>query len=378
MSQVVLVTRDGKLTELLRSSGLSVQVVAPADFGKLAQRAEPPSVVVVDLRGSGQLPAELVAFCRRHPDVGVAIIVSTLEPQLVLEAMRTGCNECLTEPLSAWALDEAVRKLLIDAAPEPHNQMLAFVGAKGGVGATTLAVNAAVTMQREKMGDVLLVDTHIASGEAALFLGAEPRFSILDALENVHRVDESFFGSLVEKTKSGVHLLASSTRALHGQVDGRRVRALFEAATRTHKATVLDVPRVDSTILDSLDPATTIVVVTGQEIASLRNAAQMTATLRERYGTAKVKVVVNRFSSDAVIALEDVERTIGCQVAYVIPGDYAVAVEALNTGRPIVLEEGRLAVAVRKMARGLAGLSSEPSPPPPSGSVFGRLAWRRA
>ena len=153
---------------------------------------------------------------------------------------------------------------------------------------------------------------------------------------------------------------------------------MFEAATRTHKATVLHVPRVDSTILDSLDPTTTIVVVTGQEIASLRNAAQITETLRRRYGTAKVKVVVNRFSSDAAIALEDVERTIGCQVAYVLPSDYAAAVEALNTGRPIVLEEGRLAVAVRKMARGLAGLSSEPSPPPPSGSVFGRLAWRRA
>ena len=72
MSQVVLVTRDGKLTELLRSSGLSVKVIAPADFGQLAQQAEVSSVVVVDLRGSGQLPVELGAFCRRHPDVGVA------------------------------------------------------------------------------------------------------------------------------------------------------------------------------------------------------------------------------------------------------------------------------------------------------------------
>ncbi len=130
-------------------------------------------------------------------------------------------------------------------------------------------------------------------------------------------------------------------------------------------------------MLDSLDSATTIVVVTGQEIASLRNAARMTETLRARYGAAKVKVVVNRFSSDAVIALEDVERTIGGQVAYVIPGDYPVAVEALNTGRPIVLEEGRLAEAVRNMAMELAGHSSEPPSSPP-GSVLGRLAWRRA
>ena len=375
MSQVVLVTRDGKLTELLGSSGLSVKVVAPADFGELAQRAEVPSVLVVDLRGSGQLPAELVAFRRRHADVGVAIIVSTLEPQLVLEAMRIGCNECLTEPLSAWALDEAVRKLLTKTAPEVRNHVLAFVGAKGGVGATTLAVNAAVAVQRAKIGTVLLVDAHVGSGEAALFLGAEPRFSVLDALENVHRVDESFFGSLVEKTKSGVHLLASSTQALHDQVDSRRVRALFEAAGRTHKVTVLDVPRGNSAMLDSLDSTTAVLVVTGQEIASLRNAAQMMETLRGRYGTAKVKVVVNRFSADAVIALEDIERTIGSQAAYVIPSDYAAAVEALNTGRPVVLGKSRLAAAVRKMARDLAGVLSEA--PPSSGSVFGRLAGRR-
>lgn len=375
MSQVILVTRDGKLTELLGRSGLSVKVVAPADFGKLAQQAEGPSVLVVDLRGSGQLPAELVEFRRRHADVGVAIIVSTLEPQLVLEAMRAGCNDVLTEPLSAWALDEAVRKLLTKAAPEVHNHVLAFVGVKGGVGATTLAVNAAVAVQRAKIGTVLLVDAHVGSGEAALFLGAEPRFSVLDALENVHRVDESFFGSLVEKTKSGVHLLGSSTQALHDQVDSRRVRALFEAAGRTHKVTVLDVPRGNSAMLDSLDSATAVLVVTGQEIASLRNAAQMMETLRGRYGKAKVKVIVNRFTSDAVIALEDIERTIGCQVAYVIPSDYAVAVEALNTGHPIVLGQSRLAEAIRKMARDLAGVLSEaPSSP---ASVFSRLAWRR-
>ena len=374
MSQVVLVARDEKLAELLKESALSVKVLAPTDFGRLARQAKIPSVVVMDLRGSEQLPADLVTLRRNHPDVRVVIIISTLEPQLMLEAMRVGCNECLTEPLSALSIEQAVRKLLAEVAPKSSSDVLAFVGAKGGVGTTTLAVNTAVALQRTMAGGVLLMDTHIVFGEAALFFGAEPRFSILDAFENTDHMDESFFGSLLETTKSGVRLLASSTQAHQRPVDGRHVRALFEIAALTHKVTVLDVPRVDSTILNSLDLATAIVVVTEQEIASLRNAAQMTETLRKRYGTAKVRVVVNRFSSNKVVELDDIERTIGSHVAHVVPSDYPVALEALNTGRPIVLGGGRLAEAVRKMATGLVVHSSERQLAPPPGSVLGHLA----
>ena len=113
-----------------------------------------------------------------------------------------------------------------------------------------------------------------------------------------------------------------------------------------YRTTVLDVPRSDMTTIDSLDHATTIVVVTSQEISSLRNAARIAETLRQRYGPARVKVVVNRFHREAVIAQEDVERVIGSDVKR-IPSDYQVALEALNAGRPLVLDmESRLAKAL--------------------------------
>jgi pilus assembly protein CpaE len=220
------------------------------------------------------------------------------------------------------------------------------------------------------------MDMQIGSGEAALFLGAEPRFSVLDALENVHRVDESFFDSLVEKTKAGVHLLASSTQVIHNHVDARRVRALIDAASHAYRVTVLDVPRTDPVMLGSLDAATMIAVVTSQEIAALRNAAQLTETLRGRYGAANVSVVVNRFSDDAVISAEDIERVIGGPVACRIPSDYATALEAQNAGRPFMLEAGPLRKPLRTMVKKLTGLSDEQPTIP--GSVFGRLAWRRA
>jgi pilus assembly protein CpaE len=174
-----------------------------------AHASEAPQVLVVDARGREQLPGGLSAFRRQHPSAGAVLVVSSLDPRLMLEAMRAGVTECVAEPLTAQALDEAVRRVLTNTT-EAAGQVFAFVGAKGGVGTTTMAVNTAAALGRVAKGEVLLIDMHMAHGDGAVFLGVEPRFSIIDALENIHRMDESFFAGVVEKTETGVHLLASS------------------------------------------------------------------------------------------------------------------------------------------------------------------------
>jgi pilus assembly protein CpaE len=341
-----------------------------------ARASEAPQVLVVDARGRDQLPTGLSAFRRQHPSAGAVLVVSSLDPRLMLEAMRAGVTECVAEPLTAQALDEAVRRVLTNTT-EASGQVFAFVGAKGGVGTTTMAVNTAAALGRVAKGEVLLIDMHMAHGDGAVFLGVEPRFSIIDALENIHRMDESFFAGVVEKTETGVHLLASSPRPRHVPVDGAKIRALLEAASRMYRMTVLDVPRSDMTILDSLEVVTTVVIVTSQEIASLRNAANMAETLRNRYGTGRVKVAINRFHRESVIAHADIERAVGGSVEHLIPSDYRSAIEALNAGRPLAMDrESKLGLAFQRFAKDLAGMAKE-QVERPSG-VLGRLAWRRA
>ena len=376
MHQIAILTSDEHLVEMLRTSGLRVSGIDQAELARYSRATDAPQVLVVDMRGHDQLPSGLAAYRRQHSGAGVVLIVSTLEPRLMLEAMRAGVSECVAEPLSAKALDEAVRRVLTNVLPQAAGQVFAFIGAKGGVGASTIAVNTAATLGRESQNQVLLIDMHTGHGDAALFLGVEPRFSVLDALENVHRVDESFFSGVVEKALSSVHLLASPTRPRPGAVDPKRVRALLESAAHMYRTTVLDVPRSDVTMIDTLDHATAIVVVTSQEISSLRNAARIAETLRQRYGPSRVKVVVNRFHREAVIAQEDVERVIGGDVKR-IPSDYKTAVDALNAGRPLVLDmESRLAKALSAFAKDLAGVAKDRSERP--SGVLGRLAWRRA
>ena len=375
MSQVLVMSDDPRLEDGLRSEGMKVARVRPADLGQAAKDRS-PGALVLDARGQHQLPAGLTAFRKQHPTSGVVLVTSTLDPRLMLEAMRAGVTECVHEPIAPEALVDAVRRVLVNATPDQLGQLMAFVGVKGGVGTTTLAVNTGIALAKASGTEVLLIDMHIGHGDAGVLLGVEPRFSVLDALENVHRVDESFFKGLVEKSKAGLDLLGSSDRILPGPIDPRRLHTLLDFAARKYRYTVLDIPRADVATLDVLD-ASTVVLVTNQEVPALRTASRLGQALRARYGAGRVKTVVNRFDRKAEIGHADIERVTGDTVKHCIPSDYRVAVDAMNAGRPVVLDQSRLADAFRAMANDLGGIQKR-QPAAQTGGVLGRLALRRA
>jgi len=377
MTQIAALTNDDQLLELLRGSGLKIAQIDTVDFANYSRASEAPSAVVLDVRGAHPtLPPGVPEFRRAHPQSALVVVVSKLDPQFMLGAMRAGVNECLPEPLTAEVIEEALRGVVVGTQSEPAGQVFAFVGAKGGVGTSTMAVNTAAALHRRTKATTLLVDLHLVHGDAALFFGADPRFSVVDAIENVHRVDESFFSGLVEKSRSGVQVLASSNRPIHGAMDPQRTRSLLDFAKHKYQYTVLDVPRSDFAMLDALDPVTSIVVITTQEVSALRSATHTAETLRQRYGAARVRVVLNRFDKNAAVATTDIERVVGEPLKHLMPSDYRVAVEAVNTGVPLVLGDSKLSKAVRVLAADLAGLGNDTLEAAPGG-VLSRLAWRR-
>jgi pilus assembly protein CpaE len=207
-------------------------------------------------------------------------------------------------------------------------------------------------------------------------MGAEPRFSVLDAFENLHKVDETFLSGLVEKTQCGAHVLASTARPVNVATSPTATRTLLELAARRYRVTVLDVPRTDPAMLEALDPATVIAVVTSQELSAVRGAAATVATLRQRYGSQRLRVVINRYDKNGPVSAKDIAKVVGEPVACQILSDYRVAAEAINVGRPIVSEDGRLARALRAAAAELVNVGTKAEQP--SSGMLGRLAWRRA
>jgi len=377
-SLTIFGARDAQLEEFVRASGRVSNVAWTLTVDDLVDaEAAQPDVLLVDVRGGRRVPVELSAIKRQHPATNVMLLASSLDPALMLEGMRAGVNEYISEPLNPAEFDAAITRLLGQRLQTTGDRVFAFVGAKGGVGTTTTAVNVATVLAKLSKSPTLLVDLHLVYGDAAVYLGAEPRFSLLDALENMHRLDAEFLKSLVVKTASGLELLASADRSATTSIDTRGMDTVVQLASSQYSYLVLDVPRSDPTALDSLDHADNIVVVVNQELATVRNAGRMTAALRSRYPNAKVMTVINRIDARAEIGQRDVQKAVGSAVAHEVPSDYRLALAAMHKGRPLTLDNhNQLSASLTALARELAGIKREKAEKP-SGGLKALLSGRR-
>jgi pilus assembly protein CpaE len=370
---------DRELEQLLGACGMRTSRGSAADLAALVHpTAQQPHVIVVDTRGARSIPPSMAAVKRQHPNVGFLIVASESDPSVMLEAMRAGANEFLHEPITTTALEQAISRLIAHrASPAATGEVFAFVGAKGGVGTTTVAVNVATALAKVAPSQTLFADLHLAHGDAALLFGAEPRFSIVDALQNTHRFDEAFFRGLVTPTKAGAALLASSDRAAIEHAGTEQFRSVVEFAAQLYRYVVLDVPRSDPTVLDALDATSRIVVVTNQELSAVRGASRLAAALRERYGRDRVLVIMTRFDKQAEISQGDIENVVASKVLHVLPSDYRLALRALSSGRPLSLDNhNKLAAGFRSLAKDLAKIEPEPQKSESGGGLFGRLTGR--
>jgi len=357
-------SEDREVEAVLRSCGMAPRLVLISELTALAQPSAPqPDVVILDLRAHSGVPPGLTALKRQHPATAVVIVAKTLDPDLMLSAMRAGANECVAEPLTQGELDAAITRVVMMREPTPAaSQAFAIVGVKGGVGATSLAVNVATALARVATANALLIDLHVSRGDAALYLGVEPRFSFMDALDNIHKLDDAFFRGLVTRAPSRLDLLAAPDVSGATRLDSPRVRTLLEFTSKHFEFTVVDVPRTEPGGLDALGGMKSIVVVTTQELPAVRSAAVMANRLRQQYGKDRVLVVVNRLDRQSEISHGDVEKVLGMPVAHAFPSDYRLTLQSLNRGRPVVLDNhSGLAASFEKFARALAGLKIEKS-----------------
>ena len=374
MIHVTLVgSPDRQIEEMLRIAGIdAVRVTADSAVAK------PADVVVFDVRGQDGLPTAVSTIKRQHPEVSIVVLASKLEPALLLDGMRAGVNEVVAEPIDHEELARVIQRVAGSRAHTEPGRVYGFIGAKGGVGTTTIAVNVATSLGGViKPERALMLELQNAAGDATLFTGAEPRFSIVDALENTHRLDQVFFRNLVTQIAPSTDLLASPDRAPASGLDVHRIKQVIAFASTVYKHTVIDIARSDRSILEALDQLNTIYVVANQELATVKSASRVTAMLRERYGRDKVALVLSRSDRDADISQADVEKAAGCAVSHTFPSNYRVALQALNKGRPVALDNHNdLSASFRRFAQHLAGV--RPAREGKSSGLFGRLTQSRS
>ena len=209
------------------------------------------------------------------------------EPDLILQAMRAGANEFFTWPPAEDTFHSAIRRTAArrettQGAP-PSATTLVFFGAKGGAGTTTIAVNCGVELARLTKRSTVIVDLKPGLGEVALFLGVRPRYSIIDAIDNLHRLDREFLRELVLKHKSGLEILAGSDHFDRpGGPDAGAIEELLRLLGRQYEYILIDAgSQINACSVAALYAADQMFLIANPDVPSVRNAQRLLDRVRQ-------------------------------------------------------------------------------------------------
>jgi len=326
-----------------------------------------PDIGLVAIDSDPTKALELVSrLAAASPDCAVLVVSSSNDGALILQALRAGAKEFLTQPLRIEDLLAALgrigeRRFGRGEKRARGSQVIAVAGAIGGVGTTSIAVNLGCILAGNPQNSVALVDLDLCLGDADVFLDTIPDYTLVDVAQNVTRLDFTLLKRSLTKHSSGLYLLPRPVQledvALITRDDLQRVIGLLKA-TFTHL--VLDLSKAYTpTDMVALEMANQILLTTQLDLPCLRNVVRLMMSFGNMEGLAdKVKIVVNRVGLDSgQITLKKAEETIDKEIFWQLPNDYRTMIEARNNGVPLVEHAPRAAItqSLVALARVLSG-----------------------
>lgn len=316
--------------------------------------------------------------------VFAAALSSHGDHELVLTAMRAGCNEFLKKPVDSRQITETLDR------QDKHwsasmgrirsaGHIISFFGSKGGVGTTMTAVTLAYFLVALHKKRVLLIDNHPEFGHICLYLGLDgTRYHFDELIRNVNRLDSSLLRGFIAKHSSGLEVLSSpETHDATRSVDPDALERTLEFLRGEYDYVILDCETsLKETNLAVMDRSDQIYLVSTPDIGSIRDLSRYIDGLSRNESTsARLHVVINRFSSHGAIAIEQIEKAIRVPVEVRIGNAYAECLRAINVGEPVQPDKkSEYAAQFTKWVSILTGESNgRPAPSPSKGfSFFGQ------
>lgn len=324
-------------------------------FSDVVQQSQ-PDLALVSLDSNPQKALELIARVHSEvPNCQILVLSSSQEGSLILQAIRSGAREFLSQPLKLddflSALDR-VRQTATsrggESGPTRGCQVISMLGASGGVGCTSLAINLGCCLAQVPGRSVAVIDLDLALGDADVWLDIIPDYTIQDVADNISRLDYSLLKRSLTKHDCGAFLLPRpvdiSAQPPVTPDEFRRIIALLKA-TFTHL--VIDLSKSFTPLdLAAMDVSDSILMVTQLDLPCLRNAVRITQFMQRTNDLKdKLKVVVNRLGlEDSQISMNKALETLGCAVFASVPNDYGTMVEARNNGVPLLTQAPRAKV----------------------------------
>ncbi|MGD1071417.1 MAG: hypothetical protein ABSB15_14850 [Bryobacteraceae bacterium] len=325
-----------------------------------------PDILFLGLPGLPADPALIVArIATLDPALRVVAVNDSAEPETILKAMRAGAAEFVYPPFLSSAFEDSLRRVIADCGRAVHAErstgsVIGFVSAKGGCGATTLACHAASHLRRLTKREVLLADLDMASGVVGSIMQTVPRYSLDDALQNLHRMDLKLWKGLVATSPSGVDVIPTPPDIPAPAAPlSRKLPALLRFWRMHYDLSIVDLGHgITQPLLDVLDSIDTLVLVATNEVLALKQAKQIIQALAARnFGANRLKLVINRMPKRTQIQLPELEKVMGHSIYSEIPNDYHRLNEAYSEPR-LLDPDSDLGIQIGKFAARLAGISA--------------------
>jgi pilus assembly protein CpaE len=320
--------------------------------------------VVIDLDSDRQYALCLVEALCVAPSAAVMVFSEDADAELILRCMRAGAREFFSVPFKRSAILKAVEWVAAQHQPTPalsrsEGRLLVFFGSKGGAGVTTIATNFAVALAEESGHGILLIDLNLRLGDAAITLGMDPPYSVVDALQNATSLDARLFSKFLAHHASGLAVLAAPAELSSTIASDVAIGSMLQIARRQFQYVVIDAgKKIDLKQMHLFEESATAYLVTQAGIPELRNANRLIAQFAAER-CPKLEIVINRHQSRSMgITDELLAKALNRQVDWRVPNDYAAVRKMQSTSTPIVHQESNIAGVIRQMACSVCGSSA--------------------
>ncbi len=320
--------------------------------------------------GSGQSELEYLAEPRQGDQLPLIVCGPGDNPESMRLAMQAGARDYLPETAPKSDLVASVLRLwdeTIRTGASAAGRLIVVMNGKGGSGASFLATNLAHGLVVDAGARVTLVDLDLQFGGLCRYLDITPKMGILEALEVAKELDDISAAAYTCEHSSGLRLLAAPSipLVLPNEIPIEDLDALLNVFLSNNDYVVADSPnRLDAFTNFFLERADNIVLVVQQSLPHIQDTSRMLRLLTREIGIpeARIGVVVNRFSKNALIELGDIRKALRQDKLITVPNQYKLAAESINSGIPVaeISKNAPLTKGIRNLQ---AAFSNQPSEP---------------
>jgi pilus assembly protein CpaE len=306
--------------------------------------------VVLKIRSTQAAPAVIAVHATANPDV-------------ILRSVRAGAIEFLAPPLGD-SLIAALERISNERTGRPaevsHGRSLAFFSAKGGCGATTLACHLAVELARLSQRKLLLADFDLNTGTIDFLMKTKARYTVLDAVQNINRLDQSFWTKLVTNGRPNMEIIsAPKGNQARTSTEDERLSHILHVVRDWYEWVVVDIGRGLNNIgMQILGEADEAILVTGLDVPALYHAKHIIRSLQSAGYGGRLRVVLNRISRRSEMTSAEIQEMLGMPVFAVLPEDGPALHDAYSEGE-LLAPNSSLGRQIVALAQKISGAKQE-------------------